>query len=208
LAHSYGMSKPRTLTAAHLRQLKTAARQIRRDGLDIAKDLRNLPGEDREGLFGSGLGWSWVYEFTMIQHVALMFATFGLIDKLKSIMEGSGDKAQTLLDFGNNFEIDEAAAKQIFGPDADETRKALAFSLFMSLLLQVECLENKGCYLSDLVEKVSAGKDKGDAAFFSALEIDRTIVSCPTVCLRNVYAFVFDFLQSFGSAEVVKGPSW
>ena len=91
----------------------------------------------------------------MPQHLALLFSAAGLIDKLKGIMEGSRDNAQALLDYANSYEPDDATVNKLFGPDADEVRKVLASSLFIALLLQIKCVENKGCYLSDLVARVA-----------------------------------------------------
>lgn len=171
-------------TNAHLRQLKTASHANRRDTAEIFKDFQKFPRKRREAWLGADPWWSWIYELTMVQHIALWLATIGLLDELKGIMEGSGDKAQALMDFANSYEPDDAAVNRIFGPDADETLKVLASSIFIALLMQIKCLENKGCYLSDLVAKVGTGNSDGDAAFFNAMQIDRTIVSCPTFGTR------------------------
>lgn len=177
-------SRPPRFTNAHLRQLKTASRGNRGDAAELFEEFRTLPRKRREAWLGADLWWSWVYELTMVQHTALWLATIGLLGELKGIMEGAGDKAQALFDFAKNYEPDDADVNKIFGPEADETQKALVSSLFIALLLQIECLENKGCYLSELVAKVSNGEDVGDASFFHALQIDRTIVSCPTFGAR------------------------
>lgn len=201
-------SRPPRFTNAHLRQLKTASHANRRDAAEIFEDFRKLPRKRREDWLGTDPWWSWVYEFTMIQHLALWLATIGLIDKIKGIMEGTMDIPQALLDFANSYEPDDEAVNRIFGPEANESQKVLASSLFIALLLQIECLENKGCYLSDLVEKVSAGKDEGDAAFFNALQIDRTIVSCPTFGTRiSRAALEADdaFFKSLASNMKLKG---
>lgn len=176
--------RPPVFTKNHLLQIKSASKANRADSKEIFEAFKKLTKERRDELFGTCHWWSWVYELTVIQHHALWFAILGLADDLKHVMDSPGDKTQAFIDFASNYSPDDAAVKKVFGPDADDERKCLATSLFVALLKQIECLENKGSYMSDLVAKVGADSDDADAAFFNALQIDRTVVSCPTFGAR------------------------
>jgi hypothetical protein len=186
-----------SLTSAHLRQLKVASQSNRRDAAEIAVSIKNFSRQQRNDLFGADLWWAWVYELSMMQHLMLWFIAFDLTAELKRVLDGAGDKVQALLNFANDFEPSDEATKKIFGPEADEIDKALASSLFLGILRQIECVEQKGCYLSDLVAKVASGKDIGDVAFFNALHIDRTVVSCSTFGLRIARAELEDDAEFF-----------
>jgi hypothetical protein len=55
-----------------------------------------------------------------------------------------------------------------------------------------------GHFLNDIVKKVRNGEDEDDDAFFNALRIDRTILTCPTFAARLARAEYFgekDFMR-------------
>lgn len=170
----------KSLTTAHLRQLKAATRDIRREIAASGSNLEHLPKDVRGKLLGDGLWWAWVYELSAIQHMALFYYSVGLIEPIKAALDGAEDKLQAFLDFERDYQPDDKAADAFLDDEANAERRALFSCTLIGLLRQIECLEREGCYLSDLVAKVAKGGAEGDEAFFKALHVDRTVVSCPT----------------------------
>lgn len=55
----------------------------------------------------------------------------------------------------------------------------------------MRCLGIYGHYMNDLVSMVGKGGDGSDAAFFKAVSIDRTVLTCPTFAARLARAEFF-----------------
>ena len=173
--------KSKNLTAVHLRQLKIATQEVRREVAAAGISLEYLPKDIREKLFGDGLRWSLVYELSVIQHSALFYYSLGLIEPIRAALAESEDKLQAFLDFEKNFDPDEQEAEEFLNSDANAERRGLFAFTFIALLRQHECLEREGCYLSDLVEKVRQG---GADAFVAPRTIAGFVEGCMPILGR------------------------
>ena len=196
-------NKPKNLTAGHLQQLKAATQDIRREVAASGANLEHLPKEVRKKLLGDRVWWAWLYELSIIQHSALFYYSLGLIEPIKAALAASEDKLQAFLDFERNYEPDDKTADDFLDSEANVERRALCSCTLIALLRQIECLERDGCYMSDLVAKVAKGGAEGDEAFFKALRVDRTVVSCPTFGERISRAALEDDQPFF--ANLAKG---
>ena len=185
-------TKSQHLTPDHLLQLKTVTQEVRGEIADVGSHLEYLPNEVRADLLGNGLWWACFYELSMIQHLNLYYHFLGLNTPIQAALAASDDKIKAFLDFCKNYQPDEQALDAPAGAETHEGHRALFVCLLIALLRQLECVEHEGCYLSDLVEKVRKGGPESDEAFFKALHIDRTIVSCPTFGERITRAVLED----------------
>lgn len=197
--------QPPDLTNIQLRQLTTAAQAVRADAAEVALDLEKMPRERREELFGPQLWWAWAYELTMTQQIALHLWCLGLIDQLNIALEGSKDKAQSIFDFANNHEPDEKVMSELFGNEENKGRREVWFALLIAHVRQIDSLEREGSYLSDLVERVGNGDDE---AFFKALRVDRTAISCPTFGARISRAEIENDGQFFKNMAGALKKKW
>jgi hypothetical protein len=196
--------QPVGLKKQHLQQLKIAAQDARRGAEALRLELQKLPQEVREKVLGSGSWWAWAYELSVIQHSALFYWSIGQLDKLRAALDADKDKNQVILDFARSYvpgdEID-----RLFESEGEEFRKALAMSLLLALMRQMECLEKEGSYISDLVQKVANHEDE---ALFKALHIDRTLVSCPTFAARIARAEIEDDKLFFANLARALKTRW
>jgi len=189
----------------HLKQLKDAQRENRRNLEELAREFRSLSKEEREEAFGSGLWWAWAYELSIVQHYAVVYWSMGQLERLLSVLASGGDPLQALIEYASGFDPDVEGSMTLFEGEEGKARKAIFMSAFLAVTRQVECVEREGCYLSDLVQRT---RDGDDVAFLKALRIDRTVISCPTFGERVTRAEMEGDAEFFKNLARAMGKKW
>jgi hypothetical protein len=158
------------------------------------KDTRKLIIQNRlefEKDLPPDFSWSYLYELEYKQLTLLSLSCFGLLDKFAKAQQDGLDL--------NVFMIDEIVRESESDEDIDwsgghegKYTKADLHAVHYANECTWRCLGIYGEFLNDLVKKVRNGEDEDDDAFFNAVRIDRTVLTCPTFAAR------FSRAQYFG----------
>jgi len=123
--------------------------------------------------------WSKVYELPFMHHLTLLIAAAGYTGEV--IRAASSDDPQAAVFAWFAQEDDEASPNAPEGQDEKQRLLALLFSLDKT----VESMVTHGKFIDELVRDVKNGNDQ---SLFKAVQIDRTVTSCPPIADRVTLA--------------------
>jgi len=128
--------------------------------------------------------WSFFYELEVKEMLLLNLASLGLLDKLVQAHREGLDLNQYLMDESIREAENESEEIEWSGGHGGLFSEADVIAISYASQASWNCLSIYGHYLNDLVKQVRDGKDPLNNAFFYAVSIDRTILSCPTFAAR------------------------
>ena len=123
--------------------------------------------------------WSKVYELPFMHHLALLIEAAGYTGEVIQAAASDDPQAAAFAWFAQ--ENDEAPRQ---GPEEQEKKQRLLALLF-SLDKTVESMVTHGKFIDELVRDVKMGNDQ---SLFKAVQIDRTVTSCPPIADRITLA--------------------
>ena len=123
--------------------------------------------------------WSKVYELPFMHHLALLIDAAGYTGEVIQAAASDDPQAAALAWFAQEY--DEAPQQ---GPEEQEKKQRLLALLF-SMDKTVESMVTHGKFIDELVRDVKKGNDQ---ALFKAVQIDRTVTSCPPIADRITLA--------------------
>jgi hypothetical protein len=164
-----------------IKQLLSALANLEQEVKDVRTAFSDNPDKFSE-IFTPGFYWSGIYELPFLTHLAFAVKIIGIEQHFTNAAQ-STDPQQALLN-----RIDDDLPDWTGGPDSQYEPKHLLGAV-ISLTYSLESLVVHCKYLNELVDDVRKGND---SALFKAVQIDRSITSCPTFADRIARA---DFEQ-------------
>lgn len=153
-----------------------------RSALEYAAAHRNKI----EKLLPPDFSWAILYELEVKQLFILNLAALGVLDKLMQAYRDGLDLNQYLMDeaIREAKHFDSDAEDDWSGGHGGLFTEADVFAISYASQASWNCVSIYGHYLNDLVKQVRDGEDLLDNAFFYAVNIDRTVLCCPTFTAR------------------------
>lgn len=189
------------LALAQFREVISNLPEIRGQMNELPRLLKNEPNKLKEVL-GSGYYWAGIYELSFIEQIASLMALMGWQEFLKEAASSENPQLRAMELFADGDEIDQWHEHQ---KGAFEKRRLIWLMVVLQRNILSIMLHHRP--LSAFVEQVRRGGDDADEAFFQAVRVDRSILSCPTFSDRLAYAELTQdqaFFRRLRSA--LKGP--
>lgn len=173
---------------------------------EIRSQMHELPelakskADKLKELLGEGCSWAGVYELGFIEQMAFLFVLLGMHAPLFEAGK-EADPQQAVLD----WMVDGSKLDQWYEANEDKINKQHLMWLAVTLQRNILSIMLFHQSLGALVAEVRQG---GDEAFFKAVRVDRSILSCPTFADRLARAELINdkpFFVHLRSA--LKGPS-
>jgi hypothetical protein len=189
------------LTLEQFRDVVRKLPEVRTQPRELAQVLREKPEKLKEVL-GSGYHWAGIYERGFPEQIALLFVLLGWNGLLHEAAISSDPQERALCWCNDGGELDQWY-------EANKDTLEMRRLIWLAVVLQRNILSIMLYHrpLSSLVEQVRQGREGSDDAFFKAVRIDRSILSCPTFSDRLARAELLDdkvFFLHLRSA--LKGP--
>lgn len=174
--------------------------EIRHSSKELTELARSKQERLDELLGPKDYCWGSIYEFPFIEQIALLFVILGMHEPLRAAATDEDPQERVLEWAEDGGTLDQWYA-------AHEAELDKRYLLWLAVILQRNILSIMLYHQSmgALVESVRQGDD---SAFFKAVRVDRTVLTCPTFADRLAKAeFTNDrnFLRHLRSA--IKGPS-
>lgn len=189
------------LTLDQFRDVVRNLPEVRAQSKEVAQVLREKPERLKEVL-GSGYYWAAIYERAFPEQIALLMVLLGW-DGMLHEAAMSSDPQERVLGWGlAGGELD-----QWYEENSETIEIRLLIWLVVVLQRNILSIMLYHRPLSALVEEVRGGRDGSDDAYFKAVRVDRSILSCPTFSDRLARAELIDdkdFFRHLRSA--LKGP--
>lgn len=170
-----------------LRELLPKTRKMEEEARALFKAKR----DNIEGMLPPDFSWAYLYELNIKEMNILTLATLGFLDKLVQAAHAGFDLNQFLFEEAIRSAQDEREEVEWSGGYGGLFTEADVFAVQHANQSAMRCLGIYGHYLNDLVSMVSQGGDGSDDAFFKAVTIDRTVLTCPTFAARLARAEFF-----------------
>lgn len=168
--------------------------------LKMGEEARALVKANRdkvEGMLPPDFSWAELYELNIKEMNILALAAMGFLDKLVQAAHAGLELNQFLLEEAICSSQDEDEEVEWSGGHGGLFTKADVFAVQHANQTAMRCLGIYGHYLNDFVGMVRKGGDGSDDAFFMAVTIDRTVLTCPTFAARLARAEFFDEKRFF-----------
>lgn len=172
------MDRGKALSVDQLRQLIASLEILSGSRAEISELLTSHP-EVLRSVLTPPFYWATFYELPFREHVVFMAHVGGILPLLLDRLH-SDDPLQATLDLAHEENVPDWDG----GPDGQFELKYL-FGVIYSLNYSIESMVTWGRWLNELVADV---RDGNDAALFKAVQIDRTIMSCPSIADRITLA--------------------
>ena len=137
-----------------------------------------------EELLPPDFAWSPLYELDAKLLFILNLAALGMLDKILQAHRDGLDLNQFLIDETIREAENQNEDAEWSGGHDGAFSQADVFAITYATQATRRCVEIYGHYLNELVQQVRDGKDPENNAFFHAVSIDRTVLSCPTFAAR------------------------
>lgn len=157
------------LTAEQFKEFIAKLPEVSHQRNEFGRLRSDLPKEKFDKLMVGGFSWAEIYESSFTEHVAIATMAFNQV-KWPSNLAASPDPQQMLLETWPS-EIEEDT-RPAFEP---QDLIGLAYSL-QRTILSIMLFQRS---ISALIQEVRDHDDLN--AFFNAVRLDRTTVSCPTI---------------------------
>ena len=176
-----------------LAQLKklSALLPISRNKYNDALTLAALNRDKIEKLLPPDFSWAELYELETKQMFILYLCVLGLLDRLIQAYHAGLDINQYLLDESIRASENEETEDDWTGGHGGAYTEADFLGTAHAAQNSMRCQGIYGHYLNDLVKLVREGGKGADDAFFNAVSIDRTVLTCPTFAARLARAEYF-----------------
>lgn len=144
-----------------------------------------------ESILPPDFSWAELYELNIKELNILKLAAMGFLDALVQAAHSGLDLNQFMLEETIRSAEDENEEVEWSGGHGGLFTQADIYALYHANMSTMRCLGIYGHYLNDLASMVSKGGDGSDDAFFKAVSIDRTVLTCPTFAARLAKAEFF-----------------
>lgn len=189
------------LTVDQFRELVKALPEVRSNMQEMPDLIRKVPREKINALLKDDFFWSFAYEWPFLDCVALLIMAMGRVEQVKEVAR-SADPQQAALDLMKSDELDDwdGGFMKLF-----EMRDVIGLVTVLQKNILSIMLYHRP--LSALVEEVRQNGDWQEA-FFKAVRVDRSIISCPTFSARLARAELENDKQFFiRLRSSLRGPS-
>lgn len=187
------------VTAEQFKALIDKLPEVRRQDAELTDVVRAVPKEKLGELLPKDFVWADVYEFSFIDHLALLIVALDKVEFIKQSVQAP-DPQQVILD---DFDISDDEEWTGGWNGIFEKKHLIGLVVTLQRTLMSIMLYQKT--MSTLVEEVREGSDD---SLFDAVRIDRSAVACPTIAARICRAELTrdkHFFIRLGKA--LKGPS-
>ncbi|RFC33297.1 MAG: hypothetical protein DID92_2727744758 [Candidatus Nitrotoga sp. SPKER] len=135
--------------------------------------------------------WSELYELEAKQMFILTLASLGYLEGMVQAARAGLNLNQFLIDEATRSSEDENEEVEWSGGHKGLFCEADIYSITHAAQISARCLGIYGFYLNELVAQVRKGGKDADNAYFKAVMIDRTVLTCPTFAARLARAEFF-----------------
>lgn len=189
------------LTLDQFREVVRKLPEVRTQTKELSQVLREKPERLKEVL-GTGYHWAEIYEFGFTDQIAHLVTALGWTGLLRDAAT-SDDPQERILQWG----ADSGELDQWYEANEETLEKRRLIWLVVVLQRNILSIMLYHRPLSALVAEVRQGLEGSDDAFFKAVRVDRSILSCPTFSDRLAHAELLNekaFFLRLRSA--LKGP--
>ena len=189
------------LTVDQFRELVKALPEIRSNMKELPELIRSTPRDKVDALLKEDFCWALAYEWPFLDSLALLILAMGRVDQLREAAH-SADPQQAALDLMRTDELDDwdGGFMGLF----DMSDVIALVTVLQRNILSIMLYHRP---LSALVEEVRQDGNWQEA-FFKAVRVDRSIISCPTFAVRLARAELENDKQFFlHLRSSLKGPS-
>ncbi len=193
------MAENKKLNREQFIELAKSLPEVRTYKDEFADRIKNDPDRIKE-VFGDCTSWSHVYEYSFNEQLAYLFILIG-IHKMMIDVANSTDQAKAI----TQVTKEGAELDQWYEINKETIDKK--HILWLAVVLQRNVLSIMLFHqsLGALVEEVRRGNDE---AFFKAVSVDRSILTCPTFAKRLSEAELLNDKSFFiHLRKALKGPS-
>lgn len=190
------------LSLDQFRRIVRKLPEVRGQMKELTEVVRTTPKEKVEEILDKDFYWAEVYELIFEEHLALLFLALGKAKELMALKEME-DPQEGLMRW-----FDEEDDEDWSGGEGGQFQKKHVVGLTVALQRTILSIMLYHRPISALVQIVKTGEDDADEAFFKAVRVDRSVLSCPTFSDRLAKAELTNdktFFLHLRSA--VKGPS-
>jgi hypothetical protein len=187
------------LTTAQFSELVKKLPEIRSQKRELAELVKSKPAQIKK-ILGNCCTWSDIYEFSFVEQLAYLVVLTGIHEPVVNASK-SLNPTQTFL----SISVDGGELDQSF--EKNKANIDMKHLLWLAIVLQRNVLSIMLFHqsLGTLVNEVRNGSDE---AFFKAVSVDRSIVSCPTFADRLSRAELANDKPFFiHLRKALKGPS-
>jgi hypothetical protein len=170
------------LTVEEFRDLVKKLPEIRGQMKELPDVVRSKPGKLKK-ILGKDYHWSSIYELGFAEQIACLMVLLGWQGFLKDAAASENPQASVLQWFEDGSVLDQWYEEN---KDVLEKRHLIWLTVVMQRNVLSIMLFHRP--LSAFVEEVRQGGPGCDDAFFKAVRVDRSILSCPTFADRLAYA--------------------
>lgn len=182
-------------TLSFLKSLRKLLPQLRRNPAEFQEMMR-AKREKIEPELPANFGWAWLYELPHNELNILGLRTVGLYETFYQAIEQGKNPYEILLEKVSD-ETDEPEWK---GGHLGLFCKSDLLCIEYAFLCQIRAVSHHGHYMNDLIRRGSLGDKE---AFFHAISIDHTAITCPGMAAQLAKAELFHdkkFIQRYISA--------
>jgi len=193
------MAENKKLNPDQFIELAKSLPEIRIYKDEFADRIKNDPDRIKQ-FFGDCTSWSHIYEYSFNEQLAYLFILIG-IHKTMIEVANSTDQAQAII------EVTKEGAELDQWYESNKETIDKKHLLWLAVVLQRNVLSIMLFHqsLGALVEEVRLGNDE---AYFKAVSVDRSILSCPTFAKRLSQAELSNDKTFFiHLRKALKGPS-
>ncbi len=189
------------LTLDQFREVVKKLPEVRGQAEEFPRLLKEREEKLKE-ILGAGYYWAGIYERSFREQIAFLMILMGWQGFLKEAASAGDPQARAFEMFADAAEID-----QWYEINEETLEKRRLIWLVVVLQRNVLSIMLFHRPLSAFVDEVRRGGEGSDEAFFKAVRVDRSILSCPTFSDRLARAELLndkDFFIHLRSA--LKGP--
>lgn len=189
------------LSLDQFRRVVKALPEVRGQMNGLPDLVRNAPQRFVDEVLDGDFYWAEVYELTFPEHLALLFFALGKAKKLMELREMEDPQEEALK------WLDEDDEEDWNGGEGGQFKKKHVVGLVVALQRTILSIMLYHRPLSTLVQQVKDRGEDADDAFFKAVRVDRSILTCPTFAARLAQAeLINDKMFFLHLKSALKGP--
>lgn len=167
------------LTTDQFKLLIQKLPELRKEGSSLEQAVRDIPMDRFADLFKKDFYWAMIYEFTYIEHLAVLLMVMDKLEFLENA-KNSSDPTQFVLD---TFEEEDETVWNGGWKGLFDKQDLIGLAVALQRTILSIMIYNKTIH--QLVEEVRRGSDD---SLFDAVRLDRSIVAAPTIAARIAMA--------------------
>lgn len=190
------------LSIDQFRQIIQTLPEVRGQMKEMSEVIRSAPVTKLKEILDKDYYWAEAYEWEFAEQIAMLIIVLGKANELRSAVQ-QDDPQEALFQW-----LKEDKDEEWNGGEGGIFEKKHLVGLLTVLQKNILSIMLYHCTLSALVKTVRDGRDMDDDAYFKAVRVDRSILSCPTFSDRLAKAELFQDKKFFlRLRSALKGPS-